>query len=79
MVVGVVVGISEMVVNVVIDVIAREVVVCWEGEDYVPSSIIPFTMVFSRSISTYDGMDYVFDCNTCGRSIHFGRCVYLSR
>ena len=34
MVVGVVVGISEMVVNVVIDVIG-----CWEGEDYVPSSI----------------------------------------
>ena len=39
MVVGVVVEISEMVVNVVIDVIAREVVVVGREENYVPSSI----------------------------------------
>ena len=39
MVVGAVVGISEMVVNVAIDVIAREVVVVGREENYVPSSI----------------------------------------
>ena len=39
MVVGVVVGISEIVVNVAIDVIAREVVVVGRGKNYVPSSI----------------------------------------
>ena len=39
MVVGVVVGISEIVVNVAIDVIAREVVVVGRGKNYFPSSI----------------------------------------
>ena len=39
MVVGVVVGISEIVVNVAIDVIAREVVVVGRGKNYVPSTI----------------------------------------
>ena len=39
MVVGAVVGISEMVVNVAIDVMAREVVVVGREENYVPSSI----------------------------------------
>ena len=39
MVVGVVVGISEIVVNVAIDVIAREVVVVGRGKNYVPSCI----------------------------------------
>ena len=38
MVVGVVVGISEMVVNIAIDVIAREVVVVGRGKNYVPNS-----------------------------------------